>query len=110
MDASLERLARNQTLFREVNERLLKMANGDGEFIPFLCECSRRDCAETISLGLDEYNTVRSDPRAFVIVDGHETPEVEIVVESHSRYVVVRKMNGAAFAIESDPRGESSEA
>jgi hypothetical protein len=103
VDVSTERLARNQTLFREVNERLLDMST-DGERIAFLCECSRVDCSETISLSLDEYNAVRSDPRSFAIVTGHETPAVERVAATHNGYSVVQKTNGATFAIESDPR------
>jgi hypothetical protein len=104
MDASLERLARNQTLFREVNERLLEMSDGRGEGIEFLCECSQPECSETIPLSLDEYNEVRSHPKSFVIVPGHETPEVERVTESNGHYIVVEKLNGARFAVETDPR------
>jgi hypothetical protein len=104
MDVSLERLARNQTLFREVNERLLEMADGRGERLGFLCECSQVDCAETIPLALEEYNEVRSHATWFAIVPGHETPAVEHVVNSNGRYTVVEKTSGVHFAVESDPR------
>jgi hypothetical protein len=108
MDPSLERLARNQTLFREVNERLVAMTDGQGDWVAFLCECSRVDCAETIELSQDEYNKVRARATTFVIVPGHETPEVEDVVASNGRYDIVEKTEGVGFAFESDPRAVSS--
>jgi hypothetical protein len=109
MSVSLERLARNQTLFREVNERLLTLSNGPrSDRIDFLCECSRVECAETIPLTLEEYNEVRSDPKTFAVVPGHETLEVEDVVGTKSRFVVVRKKNGSSFAIETDPRARAT--
>lgn len=43
---------------------------------------------------IDEYRAVRSDPRTFAIVDGHEEPDVEHVVERTDRYTVVRKDPG----------------
>jgi hypothetical protein len=105
MSASLERLARNQTLFREVNERLLELSDGNkANGLDFLCECSREECVETIGLALEEYEEVRSTPTAFLIVPGHETPAVERIVGGNSRYIVVEKTNGVGFAIETNPR------
>jgi hypothetical protein len=101
----LDRLARNQVLFREVNERLLELSEGPRvESMDFLCECSREECVETIQLSFAEYERVRAHPTSFVIAPGHETPEVEKIVDSNGRYTVVQKTNGGSFAIESDPR------
>ena len=60
MSVSLERLARNQALFREVNERLLELADGfhDGS-MQFICECSQEDCTETLTLSHEQYESVR---------------------------------------------------
>jgi hypothetical protein len=107
MSVSLERLARNQTLFREVNERLLKLTEGTAGWLAFLCECSREGCSETISLSLDEYNAVRAHPTEFVVAPGHETPEIERLIDSNGHYAVVEKIKGVAFAIERDPRAAS---
>jgi hypothetical protein len=109
MSVALERLARNQALFREVNERVLELSNGsfpDGS--DFLCECSREECAETLALSIEEYNGVRARPTAFVIVPGHEIPEIERVVMSSTRYAIVEKTTGTSFAIETDPRADDA--
>jgi hypothetical protein len=105
MAVSLERLARNQVLFREVNERLVEVAAawGDGP-IEFLCECSRLDCKVTIPLELEVYESIRSSSNLFVIAPGHETPQVERIVEENGGYTLVEKTNGARIAVESDPR------
>jgi hypothetical protein len=109
MSATLERLARNQVLFREVNERLLELSNGSSlDRFEFLCECSGEECAETVILSLDEYESVRTEPTAFLILPGHEIPEIERVVERNGRYAVVEKTTGETFAIETDPRASDA--
>ena len=48
---------------------------------------------------------MRADPRRFVIVNGHELPEVEVVVERHGDYSVVEKVGAAGDEAERrDPR------
>jgi hypothetical protein len=106
VSVSLERLARNQVLFREVNERLVEVAESWGsEPLQFLCECSGLDCKETISLDTQQYEGVRSSPNRFVIAPGHEIPEIERVVEANDRFTLVEKVIGADLAVETDPRG-----
>jgi hypothetical protein len=53
-----------------------------------------------------EYEQVRSDSATFVIVKGHEIPDVEEIVERRKRYDVVRKIAGEAeeLAEKTDPR------
>lgn len=105
MSSSLERLARNQALFREVNERLLEFTDGSSNgAIDVLCECSREECAVTMELSLEEYQRIRSRSTWFAISPGHETPAVERVVETRGAFAVVEKTNGAAFAVATDPR------
>lgn len=100
---SLDRLARNQALFREVNERVEDMASGRGP-VEFLCECSRTDCIETIELTVAEYEQVRADSARFVIKTGHDLPEIERVVARHVGWVVVEKVKGVEVVTEMDPR------
>jgi hypothetical protein len=105
MTVSLERLARNQVLFREVNERLAEVADARST-VPteFCCECSRIDCDEMLALDRGEYEEVRSSSNLFVVAPGHETPEVERNVEENARFTLVEKTIGAQLAIDSDPR------
>jgi len=104
MAVSLERLAHNQVLFREVNERLREKLDGSDGATEFLCECSRTDCIETVVLTIAEYESLRSDPTRFLIAIGHEIPEIEIVVDAREGYSIVKKTTGDDYAEETDPR------
>jgi hypothetical protein len=90
---SLQRLARNQVIFREVNERLRDLADGvpDGT-AEYICECSDTGCTAKIELKLFQYEAVRARPKCFFIVTGHERLEVERVVDQVDGYVVVEKI------------------
>ena len=54
MNVSMERLTRNQGIFREVNERLRHMSDPRTDSTEYLCECSDIDCLETIALDDDD--------------------------------------------------------
>lgn len=99
-------IARNEALFREVNESVREVsAGGSTETTEFLCECGDEDCTETIELRNEEYESVRVDPLLFVIVRGHEIAEVEDLVARNERFDVVRKhASEAVIARQTDPR------
>jgi hypothetical protein len=101
------RLAANEDMFRGVNEGIARgQWPGDPEApIGFRCECARLGCNVLVALTLAQYEAVRANARRFVIVDGHEVPEVEVVVERHGDYAVVEKVGAAgAEAERQDPR------
>jgi hypothetical protein len=103
------KLGRNETLFRQVNERLKELGEGFSvvaERADFICECSDERCAEQVQLTLAEYERVRSDSRWFLLVRGHERPEIESVVwEIGENVLVVQKLEHLATeAIAEDPR------
>jgi hypothetical protein len=104
LTVSPERLARNQVLFREVNERLSEVALAGGGPADYLCECSRMDCAATIELARQEYERVRAFSNLFVIAVGHEIPEIERIVEANHRFSLIEKTTGAELASGTDPR------
>ncbi len=85
-----ERIARNEALFREVNERIRDVTTEDGS-LTCLCECGDDDCVETIRLTGEEYEAVRTEAEQFVVLPGHVEPDVERVAGSHDGYVVIRK-------------------
>jgi hypothetical protein len=93
MPLSSQRLARNQVIFREVNERLRALADAvpDGK-ADYLCECSDVQCTERIELRLFEYEAVRARPKSFFIIAGHERLEVERVVDQTDGFMVVEKI------------------
>lgn len=107
MDAREHRLAQNETLFREVNERVEAVAHQLGPDVPyeFMCECANADCTYRLTLELSEYENIRSDPRQFVVLPLHYTPEVEELVEENETYWIVRKVGEAGEYVEHlDPR------
>ncbi len=102
------RAAKNQALFRMVNERLQGLAEAF-EFIAqtasFTCECADVSCTKQISLTLPEYEALRADPNQFAVLPGHVVSDVERVVSENERFVVVSKIGeGANVAVSLDPR------
>jgi hypothetical protein len=111
VDPRAKRVAQNETLFREVNERVeevaKRFADHDEEDRPigFVCECGRRDCTESIEATRAQYEAVRSNPLRFLLRPGHEDDSVERVIQRTERFVVVVKLGeGARLAAEQDPR------
>jgi len=86
----------NESLFREVNDRIDDLGADFGDELPhdFLCECGDTACAEAITLTHIDYQAVRALPIRFIVVPGHENPEIERVVEHHEGYVVVEALKG----------------
>ena len=103
------RVGLNEALFRQVNERLddLNEALGwVGGRMQVVCECGDATCIERISMSPEEYEQVRSDTTTFALVEGHDDPTVETVVERRHEFVVVRKHSGVPeqVATDTDPR------
>jgi hypothetical protein len=109
MDRPLaDRIAENEALARRVNEAI-ERGQWPGEMdapSAFRCECARLDCNRLIELTPREYERVRSDPRRFVVIAGHERPDFETILEATRDYLVVQKRGEAgAHAEATDPRG-----
>lgn len=102
----------NEALFREVNERVEELGvglAGDGaqdDFVSgFVCECGNDSCVELVQVAHSQYEVVRDNSRRFIVLPGHEDPDVEHVVERNGRYWVVEKRGEASeLAAEHDPR------
>lgn len=100
----VERIARNDAIFREANEGIGEAAE-EHQFatrIPFICECADPSCREIIRLTLDEYKQLRSDPRHFVNVPGHEAT-------AHGWVEVVARTDGHATVEKLGKAGEIAE-
>jgi hypothetical protein len=107
-EARQERAARNESLFRDVNERIDSAAtDASPMFTEFMCECADASCFEHVSLTSEEYASVRKmGPVYFILRPGHEDADVERVVGGEGdRYEIVEKQEVAAeVAAELDPR------
>jgi len=112
LDAQEERIARNEALFREVNERIAESAQRfESHRAEFVCECADQDCTERVEATLDEYERVRADGTRFLLRPGHVDARVERVVEQRSgRFTIVEKFNTAIARMvrKLDPRTESA--
>lgn len=99
-------IARNEALFREVNERVDEVSGSRStETTDFLCECGNADCTEAIALRDEEYEHVRSDSLLFAVKPGHEIPDVEDLLVTNERFSIVRKhASEAVVARQTDPR------
>jgi hypothetical protein len=107
------RAARNQSLYRQVNEKIEGLNEAFGEVLDagssWVCECADRECTETMQLTLAEYRRLRAHPNRFAVLPGHVYEDVEVVVETHRQYVVVEKLGtGATYSITHDPRDRAS--
>ena len=108
LDIRRERAAHNQSVFREVNERIAAISNRYAEEllpIAYLCECLDTKCTETVELSPSAYEALRADGHRFVVLPGHEEPAVEATVEETLRYLIVEKVGvGRTIAETMDPR------
>lgn len=112
LDTRRARAARNQSLFREVNERIAALSERYADELrpnSYICECLSTDCSATLELTHDEYERLREQGSRFFVLPGHEAPAVEDVVETTKRYVVVEKIGLASSIAEStNPRRNGS--
>jgi hypothetical protein len=113
MDEREARIARNEALFRTVNEQIEALGQGLASLAPrpmtIVCECGELACAQQIRVSVDQYERIRSDGTLFFVVPGHEIPDVETPVELHEEFVVVRKHEGdeSNLARALDPRSSA---
>jgi hypothetical protein len=111
MDERQRRVVENEARFRLVNERIRAVVRSDGppqepaERIAVVCECGHADCTQQIDVPPAAYEWTRQLSSRFVIVKGHEIPDLERVVREDAGFSVVEKLGEAQrLAAESDPR------
>jgi hypothetical protein len=91
------RAARNQALFRAVNEefRNARRASNPSR-LTIACECADVDCVETIDVDVGRYAEIRRNATHFLVLPGHVYSEVEHVIAEDAHFVVVEKFGEAA--------------
>jgi hypothetical protein len=104
------RAARNQSLFRAINEKIIDLSKAFAAFagdFQIACECADTFCLKSLTITPEAYEDIRSQANRFVVLPGHIVPEVENVVAEEDGYFVVEKIAVAAQVAEAlDPRGE----
>ena len=107
------RAARNQSLFREINERVKQLNEGFSMVLPvgeWICECADDTCVERIELSATAYEAVRNNGAKFLVApsDQHVLLDVERVTERNDCYWVVEMFGTAGkMADEFDPRSHN---
>jgi hypothetical protein len=102
------RAGANEATMRDVNEGIERGQWPGEEDAPmgFRCECARLGCNRLVELSVREYEEIRAHPTWFILVAGHELPEIETVLETRADHVIVEKRGEAGKVAErSDPRG-----
>ncbi len=105
------RIARTESVFRHVNERIAETIEQlDSAEAEFVCECADVDCHERIEAPLHEYEDVRARSTTFLVAEGHEVPAYEHVRSRRRGYLVVEKVGRrlAAAVRRTDPRAETA--
>ena len=110
MATEINRIARTESLFRDVNERIAETADRlDADDAEFVCECADAGCGERLHAQLDEYQQVRADGVRFLVAPGHEESEYERVLHRNPEFQVVAKTKNRRLAQaveELDPRSD----
>jgi hypothetical protein len=94
LSARDDKRAQNQGMARSANERLQDVAGratGEGQVIPFLCECADAACLGRVEITIDDYFVAHLDRHHFVIMSGHPRIDGQTMVTDHGHYEVVRK-------------------
>ena len=109
MDEREARVGMNEALFRAVNERIEEVNESFAtvtDAFEVVCECGDAGCVKQIRIASDAYERVRADATLFVVVPGHETTEIEEIVNEQNAYYIVRKQADIAkrVAKKTDPR------
>ena len=97
MDERTRRIGENEDLFRRVNEQVRALNESFSLLttdMTIVCECGEQSCIEQLTVSRPEYESVRRDPRDFMIVPGHDASDVEDVIRRTKRYWIVRKRAG----------------
>lgn len=97
---SQRRLVENEKLARRINRRIEDQVTAIREAededtdqpIMFFCECSDDACRERFAATPDEYDRVHARADHFIVVAGHVTAEVEVVVDHLRMCPIVRKV------------------
>ena len=96
------RAARNELLFRAVNEEIVRITERfrtQLSEIDIVCECTDQSCVGTIRIAAEEFGRVERGDGTFLVLPGHEDVRIEEVVERNGGWVVVQKRSPAARAL-----------
>ena len=75
-----ERIAHNESLCRELNERKFEWLRSGLPAAGFRCECGELQCGSRLRLSTKEWKEARAAPNRFVIAPEHIARDIETVI------------------------------
>jgi hypothetical protein len=81
------RIVETEEFYRQINDVIAK--NGRREGKAYMCECANVYCNVTMDLSTEDIEVLHSVPGYYIILPGHEIPDVEHVVSSTEKYAIV---------------------
>lgn len=88
-----EKLLENEKIFRALNESMRRAWSKWPDCpVPFMCECSDVNCIHMVELDPSFVSAVEENPNQYLVLAGHEQPEVD-------RVVAVVTSQGHRFAV-----------
>jgi hypothetical protein len=107
VDERLERQTRNEAMMRTVNEKIADLDRGAAGWadphhtFDFVCECGRiSGCDSRVPMTLAEYRRVREQRDRFAVAPGHQTDDIEFVVEENELFCIVDKRDEVEHLVE----------
>ena len=84
-----ERILETEEFYRGVNQVIARTTPHNSP--SFLCECANPFCNVSFETSAEDLLTPHSTPGHYAIPPGHETPDLEEVVQPRNGYAIARK-------------------
>ena len=86
-------VAAQQYELRALNEQTVGAPTDNGKgAVTIRCECGRSDCETSLSLSRDLYEGIRQRRNQFLVLTGHEVPEVDRVIQHRGTISIVESV------------------
>jgi hypothetical protein len=99
------RAAQNQLLFRTANDRLSELGENvlnSMEEVEFACECENHECTGSIRMRVGQFAAIEGVENRFIVLRGHEEPDVEYTVAERDGFLIVSKHGTGAGLVKKD--------
>ena len=95
------RTARNQAMFRAVNEKIVELGPVDeSDTVGVVCECSGTSCTHLLQISTGAYEAARRSSRRFVVIPEHFDHEVERLIVVAGEYAIVEVFRPAIEGVQ----------
>jgi hypothetical protein len=86
-----ERIHAGPELFRYANEKILELRLPWIDEYELVCECASPSCFEVLHIEPEAFEAVCLAPLEFVVLPGHDDPQLDELVRTMPSYSVIRR-------------------